>query len=102
MDANTRTSVSGNLSVGNNIIEASDQQAAITLTPSSGSVAISSNLTVNNDFEVLGSETDIKSENVRIKDTLVSIGLTVGSGTGSLVVPTVDENKRCRINPKLL
>ncbi len=93
MDSNTRTSVSGNLSVGNNIIEASDQQSAITLIPSSGSVAISSNLTVNNDFEVLGSETDIKSENVRIKDTLVSIGLTEGTGTGSLVVPTVDENK---------
>ena len=93
MDGTTRTSVSGNLAVGNNIIEASDQQAAIILTPSSGSVAISSNLTVNNDFEVLGSETDIKSENVRIKDTLVSIGLTEGTGTGSLVVPTVDENK---------
>ena len=93
MDGGTRTSVSGNLSVGNNTIEASDQSTSIVLSPSSGSVAISSNLTVNNDLEVLGSETDIKSENVRIKDTLVSIGLTAGTGTGPLVVPTVDENK---------
>ena len=93
MDGSTRTSVVGNLSVGNNTIEASDQTTSIVLSPSSGSVAISSNLTVNNDFEVVGSETDIKSENVRIKDTLVSIGLTAGTGTGPLVVPTVDENK---------
>ena len=93
MDGSTRTSVAGNLSVGNNTIEASDQTSSIILSPSSGSVAISSNLTVNNDFEVVGSETDIKSENVRIKDTLVSIGLTAGTGTGPLVVPTVDENK---------
>ena len=93
MDGSTRTSVSGNLSVGNNTIEASDQTTSIVLSPSSGSVAISSNLTVNNDLEVVGSETDIKSENVRIKDTLVSIGLTAGTGTGPLVVPTVDENK---------
>ena len=93
MDGSSRTSVIGNLSVGNNTIEASDQTSSIILSPSSGSVAISSNLTVNNDFEVVGSETDIKSENVRIKDTLVSIGLTAGTGTGPLVVPTVDENK---------
>ena len=93
MDGSSRTSVVGNLSVGNNTIEASDQTTSIVLSPSSGSVAISSNLTVNNDFEVVGSETDIKSENVRIKDTLVSIGLTAGTGTGPLVVPTVDENK---------
>ena len=93
MDGSSRTSVIGNLSVGNNTIEASDQTSSIILSPSSGSVAISSNLTVNNDLEVVGSETDIKSENVRIKDTLVSIGLTAGTGTGPLVVPTVDENK---------
>ena len=93
MDGGSRTSVAGNLSVGNNTIEASDQTSSIILSPSSGSVAISSNLTVNNDLEVVGSETDIKSENVRIKDTLVSIGLTAGTGTGPLVVPTVDENK---------
>ena len=93
MDGGSRTSVAGNLSVGNNTIEASDQTTSIVLSPSSGSVAISSNLTVNNDLEVVGSETDIKSENVRIKDTLVSIGLTAGTGTGPLVVPTVDENK---------
>lgn len=91
--SDTHTLFTGNIVVGGNVIETSDELTAISLSAGSGSVGIASDLTVQNDLIVKGSETDIKSDNVRIKDRLVSIGLTIGTGTGSLVVPSLDENK---------
>ena len=91
--SDTHTLLAGNVVLGGNIIEASDETESITLTPSTGSVGLASDLTVENDLLVKGSDTDIYSDNLRIKDKLVSIGLTTGDGTGSLVVPSIDENK---------
>ena len=91
--SDTETLFAGNIILGTNGIEASDETEAITLTAGTGAVGINSDLTVENDLIVKGSDTDIKSDNVRIKDKLVSIGLTIGDGSGSLVVPSVDENK---------
>ena len=91
--SDTETLFAGNIVLGTNGIEASDETEAITLTAGTGAVGINSDLTVENDLIVKGSDTDIKSDNVRIKDRLVSIGLTIGDGNGSLVVPSIDENK---------
>lgn len=91
--SDTHTAFAGNIILGSNVIEASDETESITLSPSTGSVGLSSDLTVENDLLVKGSDTDIYSDNLRIKDKLVSIGLTVGDGSGSLVTPSIDENK---------
>lgn len=93
LEGNTKTLFAGDIVIGTNAIEASDETEAITLTAGSGSVGIASDLTIENDLIVKGSDTDIKSDNIRIKDKLVSIGLTVGDGSGSLVTPSIDENK---------
>lgn len=89
----TRTTFAGKINIQGNAIEASDGVEAITLTPVSGSVGVRSDLTVNNDLIVKGSDTVIKSNIVKIRDNLVNIGLVPDPiNSNDLIEPTSDGN----------
>lgn len=64
---------------------------SITIQNSSGDVGISTNLTVDGSLTVKGSITSVNSENLKVKDTLIDLGL-IDNGSGTLVQPTSDAN----------
>jgi hypothetical protein len=74
LDANTLTTSSGGL----------------TLDSASGTTTVADDLTVNGTFTVLGSQSIINTETLRVEDSLIEVGL-VNSG-GSLVAPSSDAN----------
>jgi len=82
--------VAGDVTVGGNDIKASDGVTAITLTPTTGAVGVSSDLTVSGKLFVLGTTTEINTETLKVEDSLIEVGL-VNSG-GSLVPPSSDLN----------
>jgi hypothetical protein len=93
LESNTNTRLAGDLTVGGDEIRASDDALAITLSPTTGSVGISSNLTVANNLIVNGT-TVLKSNQVKIKDKLVNIGLVNNSlDPNDLIDPISDDNK---------
>ena len=74
LDANTLTTSSGGL----------------TLDSASGTTTVADDLTVNGTFTVLGSQSIINTETLKVEDSLIEVGL-VNSG-GSLVAPSSDAN----------
>ena len=93
LDSDIRTVLSGNLQLGNNIIEASDGAEAIEVTPVYGSVGIRSDLTIENDVYIKGSDITIRSNSVKIRDRLIDIGMGIDTTTATgLVVPQQDDN----------
>lgn len=74
LDANTVTTSSGGL----------------TLDSASGTTTVADDLTVNGTFTVLGSQSIINTETLKVEDSLIEVGL-VNSG-GSLVAPSSDAN----------
>jgi len=74
LDANTLTTSSGGL----------------TIDSASGTTTVADDLTVNGTFTVLGSQSIINTETLKVEDSLIEVGL-VNSG-GSLVAPSSDAN----------
>jgi len=74
LDANTLTTNSGGL----------------TLDSASGTTTVADDLTVNGTFTVLGSQSIINTETLKVEDSLIEVGL-VNNG-GSLVAPSSDAN----------
>ena len=62
----------------------------LTIDSAGGTVTIDDNLTVNGTFTVLGSQSIINTETLKVEDSLIEVGL-VNSG-GSLVAPSSDAN----------
>ena len=62
----------------------------LTIDSAGGTVTIDDNLTVNGIFTVLGSQSIINTETLKVEDSLIEVGL-VNSG-GSLVAPSSDAN----------
>ena len=81
----------GNIQVGvtgDNEIDTSS--GGLTLDSAGGTVTVDDNLTVNGTFTVLGSQSIINTETLKVEDSLIEVGL-VNSG-GSLVAPSSDAN----------
>ena len=81
----------GNIRIGvtgDNEIDTSS--GALTLDSADGTVTVDDNLTVNGTFTVLGSQSIINTETLKVEDSLIEVGL-VNSG-GSLVAPSSDAN----------
>lgn len=94
LDSDIRTVLSGNLQLGNNIIEASDGAEAIEVVPVYGSVGIKSDLTIENDVYVKGSDVIIRSDTIKIRDRLIDIGMGIDTTSATaLVVPQQDDDK---------
>ena len=74
LDGNTVTTTSGNL----------------TIDSAGGTTTVADDLTVNGTFTVLGSQSIINTETLKVEDSLIEVGL-VNSG-GSLVAPSSDAN----------
>ena len=77
-----------NLEVSN--IKAKDGTSSITITDGTGVVGISTNLTVQGDLFVTGSQTQVNTESLLVEDSLIEVGL-INSG-GNLVPPASDLN----------
>ena len=80
----------GDITVGGNDIKASDGTTAITLSNSTGDVALANDVTINGSLFVKGTTTEVNTETLKVEDSLIEIGL-INSG-GSLVAPTSDLN----------
>ena len=81
----------GNIQVGvtgDNEIDTTS--GGLTLDSAGGTVTVDDNLTVNGTFTVLGSQSIINTETLKVEDSLIEVGL-VNSG-GSLVAPSSDAN----------
>ena len=81
----------GNIQIGvtgDNEIDTSS--GALTLDSADGTVTVDDNLTVNGILTVLGSQSIINTETLKVEDSLIEVGL-VNSG-GSLVAPSSDAN----------
>ena len=74
LDANTLTTSSGGL----------------TLDSASGTTTVADDLTVNGTFTVLGSQSIINTETLKVEDSLIEVGLV--NSSGSLVAPSSDAN----------
>jgi len=71
-------------------VKAKDGTAAITIEDSSGSVGITSNLTVTGNLSVLGGQSIVNTETLKVEDSLIEVGLI--NDNGDLVAPTSDLN----------
>jgi len=81
----------GNIQIGvtgDNEIDTSS--GGLTIDSAGGTVTVDDNLTVNGTFTVLGSQSIINTETLKVEDSLIEVGL-VNSG-GSLVAPSSDAN----------
>jgi len=81
----------GNIRIGvtgDNEIDTSS--GGLTIDSADGTVTVDDNLTVNGTFTVLGSQSIINTETLKVEDSLIEVGL-VNSG-GSLVAPSSDAN----------
>ena len=77
-----------NLSLNGNTVTTSS--GGLTLDSASGTTTVADDLTVNGTFTVLGSQSIINTETLKVEDSLIEVGL-VNSG-GSLVAPSSDAN----------
>ena len=94
LESNVYTRLAGDLIVGGDEIRASDDVLAITLIPTSGSVGISSNLIVTNNLITKGPSTILRSNQLKIKDKLINIGLINDPGDiNDLIEPSSNESK---------
>jgi carbonic anhydrase/acetyltransferase-like protein (isoleucine patch superfamily) len=71
-------------------INASDGAQAIQISDSTGNVSFASSVTIQGDITVLGTQTIVNTEQLRIEDSLIELGL-VNSG-GTLVPPSSDSD----------
>ena len=65
------------------IISATDGTSAITVSDETGNVGISSDLTVNGNLFISGSQTQVNTNTLTVEDSLVELGLVDGSAPGS-------------------
>jgi hypothetical protein len=65
------------------IISATDGTSAITVADETGNVGISSDLTVNGNLFISGSQTQVNTNTLTVEDSLVELGLVDGSAPGS-------------------
>ncbi len=77
-----------NLSLDGNTVTTSS--GGLTLDSASGTTTVADDLTVNGTFTVLGSQSIINTETLKVEDSLIEVGL-VNSG-GNLVAPSSDAN----------
>jgi len=77
-----------NVTIDGNTISTSS--GGLTLDSTGGTVTVADDLTVNGSFTVLGSQSIVNTETLKVEDSLIEIGL-VNSG-GALVPPTSDAN----------
>ena len=77
-----------NLSLNGNTVTTSS--GGLTLDSASGTTTVADDLTVNGTFTVLGSQSIINTETLKVEDSLIEVGL-VNSG-GNLVAPSSDAN----------
>ena len=77
-----------NLNLNANTVTTSS--GGLTLDSASGTTTVADDLTVNGTFTVLGSQSIINTETLKVEDSLIEVGL-VNSG-GSLVAPSSDAN----------
>tara|TARA_Y100000015_G_scaffold28782_1_gene28053 strand:- start:2400 stop:4739 length:2340 start_codon:yes stop_codon:yes gene_type:complete len=71
-------------------IESRNGATAMTISDTTGNVAVASTLTVQGDLVVTGAQTIVNTETLKVEDSLIEVGL-VNSG-GDLVAPTTDAN----------
>ena len=71
-------------------IRSENGTAAMTISDTTGNVAVGQTLTVTGDLVVLGAQTIVNTETLSVEDSLIEVGL-VNSG-GDLVAPSTDAN----------
>jgi hypothetical protein len=71
-------------------IKARDGTSALTLTNSTGAVSCAEDLTVTGNFTVLGSQSIVNTETLKVEDSLIEVGLV--NSSGNLVAPSSDAN----------
>jgi len=71
-------------------VKARDGTSALTLTNSTGAVSCANNLTVTGNFTVLGSQSIVNTETLKVEDSLIEVGLV--NSSGNLVAPSSDAN----------
>ena len=89
----TTLTVTGAAAVDNVTIDGntvSTSSGGLTLDSTSGTTTVADDLTVNGTLTVLGSQSIINTETLKVEDSLIEVGL-VNSG-GSLVPPSSDAN----------
>jgi len=89
----TTLTVTGAAAVDNVTIDGntvSTSSGGLTLDSTGGTVTVADDLTVNGNFTVLGTQSIINTETLKVEDSLIEVGL-VNSG-GSLVAPSSDAN----------
>ena len=89
----TTLTVTGSAAVDNVTIDGntvSTSSGGLTLDSTSGTTTVADDLTVNGTLTVLGSQSIINTETLKVEDSLIEVGL-VNSG-GSLVPPSSDAN----------
>jgi len=69
-------------------VKARDGTSALTLTNSTGAVSCSQDLTVTGNFTVLGSQSIVNTETLKVEDSLIEVGLV--NDSGNLVAPGSD------------
>ena len=69
-------------------VKARDGSSALTITDSTGAVSCAQDLTVTGNFTVLGSQSIVNTETLKVEDSLIEVGL-VNNG-GNLVAPSSD------------
>lgn len=61
-------------------IKASDGTNAITVSNTTGAVGFANSVTVNGDFYVIGTTTQVETTNLKVQDNLIDLGLTQSGG----------------------
>ena len=69
-------------------VKARDGTSALVLTNSTGAVSCSQDLTVTGNFTVLGSQSIVNTETLKVEDSLIEVGLV--NDSGNLVAPGSD------------
>lgn len=92
MEDNTKTIFQGDIQVNGGDIRSSDGTICLTIEPSTGNVAIGSDLTANSVF-FNGNNAILNNHNVKIKDSLIDIGLLEDpNDLGTLIGPNTTTN----------
>ena len=71
-------------------VKARDGSSALTITNSTGAVSCAQDLTVTGNFTVLGSQSIVNTETLKVEDSLIEVGLV--NSSGNLVAPSSDAN----------
>ena len=69
-------------------VKARDGSSALTITNSTGAVSCAQDLTVTGNFTVLGSQSIVNTETLKVEDSLIEVGLV--NNSGNLVAPSSD------------